>query len=122
MAVASATAGRYIIDITSGVTPKLFVQGEWFVGTAVVASLVGPIGYTTGLNLWVNAGVAFMVAYTMRVLAMYRGWEEPLAKEALGVHSHDGRPILGPKLKGKSEQELRDLGLLAEDGPDEDED
>ncbi len=28
----------------------------------------------------------------------------------------DGRPMLGRKLKGKSQRELRDLGLLVEDG------
>jgi uncharacterized membrane protein YeiH len=89
LAVTSATAGRYIIDLTSGVTPKLFVQGEWFVGTAVVASIVGAIGYTAGLSIWINAGVAFVVAYTLRVLAVRRGWEEPLASQALEDHPDD---------------------------------
>ena len=28
----------------------------------------------------------------------------------------DGRPLLGRKLAGKSQRELRDLGLLVEDG------
>ena len=28
LAVAAATAGRYFIDLTSGVPPKLFVRGE----------------------------------------------------------------------------------------------
>jgi hypothetical protein len=34
-----------------------------------------------------------------------------------GVHQHsDGSPLLGRKLKGKSVREMRDLGLLVEDG------
>ena len=31
MAVIGPTAGRYYIDITSGVPPKQFIRGEWFV-------------------------------------------------------------------------------------------
>ena len=91
-------------------------------GTALLASLVWVICDATGLNVWICAGVAFLVAYTVRVLAIYRGWEEPLAKKLPDVdRPDDGQPLLGPKPKGKSEQEPRDLGLLAEDGPDEDE-
>jgi hypothetical protein len=53
------------------------------------------------------------------MLALYRGWEEPLAKEPTGVYQHsDGRPLLGRKLTGKSRRELRDLGLLIEDESD----
>ena len=33
--VVGPTAGRYFIDLTSGVTPQQFTKGEWFVGTAV---------------------------------------------------------------------------------------
>jgi hypothetical protein len=44
------------------------------------------------------------------------GWEEPLAKEPEGVVIHGGRrPLLGRKLQGKSQRELRDPGLLVED-------
>jgi hypothetical protein len=51
----------------------------------------------------------------MRTLALYRGWEEPLAKEPAGVCVHgDGRPLLGRKIAGKSQRELRDLGLVVE--------
>jgi hypothetical protein len=49
------------------------------------------------------------------VTALYRGWEEPLAQEPKGVYEHDdGRPLLGRKLRRKSQRELRDLGLLVE--------
>jgi hypothetical protein len=64
------------------------------------------------LGSWWAAGIAFAIGFGLRVLALYRGWEEPLAKEPAGVYVHDdGRPLLGRKLKGKSRRELRDLGL-----------
>jgi hypothetical protein len=50
--------------------------------------------------------------FSLRVAALYRGREEPLAKEPKGVVIHgEHRPLLGRKLHGKSNQELRDLGL-----------
>ena len=53
-----------------------------------------------------------MLGYAFRVTALYRAWEEPLAKEPTGVYVHDdGRPMLGRKLKGKSKRELGYLGL-----------
>jgi hypothetical protein len=36
--VGGPTAGRYFIDVTSGVTPKQFIKGEYFVTTALLAS------------------------------------------------------------------------------------
>ena len=55
--------------------------------------------------------------FTVRVIALYRAWEEPLAKEPAGAYQHaDGRPLRGRKLAGKSQCELRDLGLVIEDG------
>ena len=51
----------------------------------------------------------------VRVLALYDGWEEPLAKEPKGVHIHQvKRPLLGRKLAGRSQHELRDLGLVVD--------
>jgi hypothetical protein len=53
------------------------------------------------------------------MLAVYRAWEEPLAKEPASVYRHDdGRPMLGRKLAGKSVRELRDLGLVVESNGD----
>jgi uncharacterized membrane protein YeiH len=118
LAVVGPTAGRYYIDITSGVPPKQFIRGEWFVAIAVLTGAVWVLCDWVGLNTWASAGIAFVVGFTVRVLALYRGWEEPLAKEPAGVYQHsDGRPLLGRKLKGKSVRELRDLGLLVEGEP-----
>jgi uncharacterized membrane protein YeiH len=116
LAVVGPTAGRYYIDITSGVPPKQFVRGEWFVSIALLTGIVWVLSDWAGLNTWVSAGIAFVVGYVVRILALYRGWEEPLATEPAGVYQHsDGRPLLGRKLKGKSQRELRDLGLLVEE-------
>jgi hypothetical protein len=61
-------------------------------------------------------GTAFVLGFAFRVTALYRGWEEPLPIEPGGVVIHaEKRPLLGRKLAGKSQQELRDLGLLVED-------
>jgi uncharacterized membrane protein YeiH len=112
------TAGRYAIDITSGVTPKQFIRGEWFIGTALLTAVVWILVYWAGAGTWWAMGIAFAVGFTFRLVALYRGWEEPLASEPKGVHIHgEHRPLLGRKLSGKSQQELRDLGLVVEDGP-----
>jgi uncharacterized membrane protein YeiH len=76
--VIGATSGRFLVDITAGVTPKLFIRGEWFVGTAVLASVVF-IACSAGLNLslWPATLIAFGVAFVFRYTAMLRHWEEP---------------------------------------------
>ena len=116
LAVIGPTAGRYYIDLTCGVPPKQFIRGEWFVATAALTGLAWIICDAAGLNTWWSAGISFVIGFTFRVLALYRGWEEPLAKEPAGVYKHsDGRPLLGRKIAGKSQRELRDLGLLIEE-------
>jgi hypothetical protein len=92
--------------VTSGVPPKHFVRGEWFIGTALLTGLVWVVLYWLivregGASIWWPTLIAFAVGYTLRVLALYRGWEEPLAPEPAGVSKHDdGRPLLGRKLAG----------------------
>ena len=106
------TAGRYYIDITSGVTPKQFIRSEWFVGTAVLTGAVWIGVYWAGAGTWAAAGIAFVVGFAFRVIATYRGWQEPLAAEPKGVVIPHGKPLLGRKLTGKSHRELAELGLL----------
>jgi uncharacterized membrane protein YeiH len=120
LAVVGPTAGRYYIDVTSGVTPKQFIRGEWFVATALLTGLVWVLVDWAGASTWVAMGVAFAVGYSLRVTALYRAWEEPLAREPAGVYKHDeGRPLLGRKLKGKSQRELSALGLAVDEQPSE---
>jgi len=122
LAVVGPTAGRWYADVTSGVPPKHFVRGEWFVGIALLTGLVWVCLYWLivqqgGASIWWPTLIAFVLGYTLRMLALYRGWEEPLAAEPAGVYKHDdGRPLLGRKIAGKSQRELRDLGLLVENG------
>jgi uncharacterized membrane protein YeiH len=76
--VVGATAGRYLVDITSGVTPKQFVRGEWFVGAAVLAATVYIVcaeGF--GLSIWPATLISVTVAFAFRLAALIKGWEEP---------------------------------------------
>jgi uncharacterized membrane protein YeiH len=115
LAVIGPTAGRWYIDVSSGVPPKQFIRGEWFVTIAALTGLIWVICDAAGLNAWWSAGISFVIGFTVRLLALYLGWEEPLAKEPAGVYQHsDGRPLLGRKIAGKSRRELHDLGLLVE--------
>jgi uncharacterized membrane protein YeiH len=115
LGIVGPTAGRYYIDITSGVSAKQFIQGEWFVGTALLTALVWAGIDATGVSTWWAALGAFIVGFTFRVLALYRGWEEPLPIEPKGVVVHKDHVLLGRKLSGKSQRELKDLGLTVED-------
>ncbi len=85
---------------------------------AFLTGVVWLIADALGASTWLSAGIAFVIGHGVRVIALYRAWEQPLAKEPIGVYMHDdGRPMLGGKLKGKSERELRSLGLVvAHDG------
>ncbi len=115
LAIVGPTTGRWLVDISSGVTPKQFIRGEWFVSIAALTGLVWILTYWATNNTWIALGVAFLVGYTVRVAALWYAWEEPLAKEPTGVYQHsDGRPLLGRKLHNKSQRELRDLGLLVD--------
>ncbi len=109
------TAGRYYIDVTSGKTAKQFIRSEWFIGTALLTALVWILVDWAGAGTWWAAGVAFIVGFSFRLCALFRGWEEPMPPEPSGVVIHHDHVLLGRKLHGKSEQELRDLGLLVED-------
>ena len=115
LAVVGPTAGRYFIDITSGVPPKQFIRGEWFVGVAALTGLVWIVLDALGIPIWASVALSFAFGFTIRMVALYVGWEEPMASEPKGVYQHsDGRPLLGRKISGKSERELQDLGLQVE--------
>jgi uncharacterized membrane protein YeiH len=124
IAMIGPTAGRWYIDVSSGVTPKQFIRGEWFITIALLTGLVWVVFYWLIVqhgagSIWWPTGIAFVIGFTVRMLALYRAWEEPLATEPAGVYRHDdGRPLLGRKIAGKSQRELRDLGLLVENGAD----
>ncbi|MGW2841370.1 trimeric intracellular cation channel family protein [Streptomyces sp. NPDC001493] len=115
LAVVGPTAGRFLIDISCGVPPKQFVRSEWFVTIAALTGAVWIALDRAGLPRTASALLAFLVGFAVRLTALYRGWEEPLAAEPSGVYRHDdGRPLLGRKISGKSTRELRLLGLTVE--------
>jgi uncharacterized membrane protein YeiH len=118
LAVVGPTAGRWYIDVSSGVPPKQFIRGEWFVAIALLTGVAWVICDAVGLGTWTSVAISFAIGFTVRFIALYRGWEEPLAKEPKGVVQHsDGRPLLGRKLQGKSAREMKDLGLAVQ-GPE----
>ena len=118
LAVIAPTAGRWYVDVSCDVPPKQFIRGEWFVTIALLTGIIWVACDAAGLHTWASALIAFIVGYTVRMLALYFAWEEPLAAEPKGVYIHDdGRPPLGRKLKGKSKRELKSLGLTVEDEP-----
>jgi hypothetical protein len=61
---------------------------------------------------------AFAIGHRVRVVALYRGWQESLAREPAGVYLHDdGRSLPRRKVKGKSKREMKSLGLTLEHDP-----
>jgi len=74
--VIGATAGRYFIDVTSGVTPAHFVRGDWFVGTAVLASVLYVIFTGVGLAIWPATLLTVALAFACRRALLYLKWEE----------------------------------------------
>lgn len=93
--VLGATAGRYLVDLTSGVTPKLFVRGEWFVGTAVLASVLYVVADAgLGLSIWSATLLAVGISFVFRLLALLFAWEEPEPWEPPAAR--EGEPIREP--------------------------
>ena len=79
--VVGPTAGRFLIDITADKSAKQFVRGEWFVGTAVLTSIVYLILFKyLALTVWPATLIAFAVGFIFRVAAIWFAWEEPLPR------------------------------------------
>jgi uncharacterized membrane protein YeiH len=79
--VVGPTAGRYLIDVTAGRSAKQFVRGEWFVGTAVLTSLVYLVcAAYLGMAQWPATLIAFGLGFAFRLLANVYVWEEPLPR------------------------------------------
>ncbi len=79
--VVGPTAGRFLIDITAGHSAKQFIRGEWFVGTAVLTSVVFLImSKYLGLSIWPATLISFVVGFSFRTAALWFAWEEPLPR------------------------------------------
>jgi uncharacterized membrane protein YeiH len=75
--VIGPTAGRYFIDTVSGVTPQHFTKGEWFVGTAVLASIIYIILDKAGLSIYPATAITVVIGFGFRWAAQHFKWEEP---------------------------------------------
>ena len=113
--VIGPTAGRYFIDLTSGVTPKHFVKGEWFVGTAVLTSAVYTICYFNGLSLAHGTLISFAVGFSFRILAQMEGWEEPEPMDQPKTMPEAERPLLGLRLKRELKFEKAEQAKVIEE-------
>ncbi len=56
LAVIGPTAGRWYVDVSSGVTPKQFIRGEWFVTIAALTGLVWILTFWATDNTWIALG------------------------------------------------------------------
>ena len=79
VAIVGSTAGRYLIDITSGVTPKHFTSGKWLLGTVTLAAVLYIILDALGLSIWPATLMAWFIAFTFRYAALRLQWEKPEA-------------------------------------------
>jgi uncharacterized membrane protein YeiH len=75
--VVGPTAGRYFIDLTSGVTPQHFTKGEWFVGTAVLTTVAYITLDALGLSVWPATLLAWLIGFSFRRASLHFQWEEP---------------------------------------------
>jgi len=99
--VVGPTAGRYFIDVTSGLPPKHFIKGEWFVGTAVLVSVVYIVCYEAGLSIWPASLISFAVGFGFRLLALSKAWEEPEPWMPESIRGEEeARPTLSQRLRG----------------------
>jgi uncharacterized membrane protein YeiH len=81
LGIVGPTAGRFLIDLTSRQPAKQFVRGEWFVGTAVLTSIVFLIcAQFLGLSVWPSTLISVAFGFAFRVTAVWQGWEEPMPK------------------------------------------
>lgn len=79
--VVGPTAGRFLIDVTAGKSAKQFVRSEWFVGTAVLTSVVFLVcDKYLGMELWPATLIAFAVGFLFRMAAIWFLWEEPMPR------------------------------------------
>src|SRR5512136_2744997 len=79
--VVGPTAGRFLIDLTAEKAAKQFVRGEWFVGTAVLTSIVYFVCFKYfGLTEWPATLIAVAIGFVFRLAAIWFGWEEPLPR------------------------------------------
>lgn len=94
--VIGATAGRFLLDIISGVTPLQFVRSEYFVGSAVISASVFVVCDRLGLSIWPATLIAFAFGFAFRLAANRWRWEEPLPRTPRGEHEDQSEGAAQP--------------------------
>jgi len=77
VAVLGSTAGRYLIDITCGDTPKHFTNGNWLLGSSVLAAVLYIILDELGFSSWSATFAAAIIVFFLRYAALRFEWEQP---------------------------------------------
>jgi uncharacterized membrane protein YeiH len=81
LGVVGPTTGRFLIDVIAGKSAKQFIRGEWFVGTAVLTSVVYlACAQYLGMSIWPATLISFVVGFVFRVAALWFAWEEPMPR------------------------------------------
>lgn len=99
--VIGPTTGRFLVDAAADKTAKLFVRGEWFVGTAALTSFVYIIFEKhIGLSVYAATLIAVAAGFTFRIAALWYAWEEPMPSLPAKVMGEvAGRPSLKEKMQ-----------------------
>jgi uncharacterized membrane protein YeiH len=62
------------------------VQGEWFLGAAVLTSIAYLVlAQWLHLSIWPATLIAFAIGFCFRVAALWLGWEEPMPRLPPGI-------------------------------------
>jgi uncharacterized membrane protein YeiH len=94
--VIGATAGRFLLDIASGVTPLQFVRSEYFVATAVISASVFVVCDKLGLSIWPATLIAFAFGFAFRLAANRWRWEEPMPRTPRDGHDSPPEGVAQP--------------------------
>jgi uncharacterized membrane protein YeiH len=76
MGVLTACAGGIIRDVLAGV-PSILLRQELYVTPAALSAALFVILGFLGLSVWVAASIAAFAGFTLRGLAITRGWSAP---------------------------------------------
>jgi uncharacterized membrane protein YeiH len=75
--IIATTAGRWIIDLACGCTPKQLVRGEFFVAAAGLTAIAYIVfNVVVGLDVVASTAIAWVIGFVFRLTSQYLGWEE----------------------------------------------
>jgi len=92
LGIIDATVGRSLVDVASGITAQAFVRGEWYIGIAMLASVLYAGLAGAGLSLLPATLVTLVVSFTVRFAALRFRWELPQPQEPIAPHRQHRPP------------------------------